>query len=305
MCALSFAQAQEATKVIIITKTIDANGNVSVEKTVREGDDMDAEEINKWIGKSGGNANIWVAGDDDKKGEKDIEIEIEKDDDDADRNEQKIIIFQPEDENEAVEVFKIKGDDGEDIQVRVVVEDDDEDDEALHTHKSLKSGGAFLGVVAGADDGGPLTLREVVEDSPAEKAGLQKGDVLQSINGQKIENFENLIETLSQFKPNDEIEIGYVRDGKPQTAKATLAGRKGKAVAKKKIIRVDAESLGNDDDHRMIWIQKGDDDEDDDEDLLKAMGDASQVIIEETVETYEENGKTIVKKTKTIKKVKE
>jgi serine protease Do len=63
---------------------------------------------------------------------------------------------------------------------------------------------------------------EVTKGSPAEKAGIKKGDIITKVNDTKIENPDGLFETIHNFKPGDKVKITYTREGKEQTAAATL-----------------------------------------------------------------------------------
>jgi len=94
--------------------------------------------------------------------------------------------------------------------------------------------GAFLGVLIDSDEG-VLKIDGTVEGSPAQKAGLQKGDGIHLINGNKIQSYEKLIEILSQFKPGETIEILYSRDQKYNKVQATLV-RRGDVVGTEKMI---------------------------------------------------------------------
>jgi S1-C subfamily serine protease len=71
-------------------------------------------------------------------------------------------------------------------------------------------------------DGGVL-ISSVAEDSPAEKAGLQAGDVIVKIDGEEIENRRDIIEILEDKEVGDEITVSIIRDGKSKKKKVTLA----------------------------------------------------------------------------------
>jgi serine protease Do len=58
---------------------------------------------------------------------------------------------------------------------------------------------------------------QVTPDSPASKAGLKNGDVINSLNGQKIENGSALQVAVSETAPGTTIELGILRNGSPQT----------------------------------------------------------------------------------------
>jgi S1-C subfamily serine protease len=65
----------------------------------------------------------------------------------------------------------------------------------------------------------------VQPDSPAAKAGLQDGDVIQSINGITIDAEHPLDALLVQFAPGDVIHLQVLRDGKTISVDVTLGTR--------------------------------------------------------------------------------
>jgi len=94
--------------------------------------------------------------------------------------------------------------------------------------------GAFLGVTTnvysdngdkeGTHKGAEIT--DVTKGSSAEKAGLKNGDIITKINDKKVEDPNSLSEVVTSFKPKDEVTVYFKRDGKEQSAKATLGDRK-------------------------------------------------------------------------------
>jgi serine protease Do len=84
---------------------------------------------------------------------------------------------------------------------------------------------ASLGVLAGKDDKGAVVL-EVLPGSASEKAGLKQNDLIISISGKKIAGPQELSETIKAKKPNDKVEVQYLRDGKTQSVNVTLEARK-------------------------------------------------------------------------------
>ena len=65
-------------------------------------------------------------------------------------------------------------------------------------------------------------VSQVTPDSPAGRAGLQSGDVLREINGKTIANGGMLQVAVSEMTPGTPIELGILRDGKPQTLHITV-----------------------------------------------------------------------------------
>jgi S1-C subfamily serine protease len=74
----------------------------------------------------------------------------------------------------------------------------------------------------GAKEGGAL-VSSVAKESAAEKAGLKAGDVIVSINGDKVRDAEELTSEIGG--KSGEITIGIVRDKKASTLKATIESR--------------------------------------------------------------------------------
>ncbi len=65
-------------------------------------------------------------------------------------------------------------------------------------------------------------VSQVTPDSPASHAGLKSGDVLRELNGRKMVNGSALQVAVSELAPGNTIELGILRDGKPQTVKVTV-----------------------------------------------------------------------------------
>jgi serine protease Do len=86
----------------------------------------------------------------------------------------------------------------------------------------IRMNSAFLGVSSRKAEKGGATVLEVTKGSPAEKAGIKKGDIITKVNEEKIESPENLFEIVHNYKPGDKVKISFTRDGKEQTVSATL-----------------------------------------------------------------------------------
>jgi serine protease Do/serine protease DegQ len=66
-------------------------------------------------------------------------------------------------------------------------------------------------------------VSQVVEGSPAEKAGIRTGDVITSVNGQPVKSNSELRNTIGLRRVGDKVDIGLVRDGKPLKVTAVIA----------------------------------------------------------------------------------
>jgi S1-C subfamily serine protease len=71
---------------------------------------------------------------------------------------------------------------------------------------------------------GALVTR-VAPNSPARKAGLQQGDVITAVDGQKVTDQQGLPELLNKHQVNDQVNLTINRDGKEQTLQVQLAQR--------------------------------------------------------------------------------
>lgn len=83
----------------------------------------------------------------------------------------------------------------------------------------------MLGVYTEKSEKG-AKITNVVDNSPAQKAGLLKGDIITKIDGTSITDPSSLSSVISEKKPNDEIQITYLRDNKEKKVKLKLGERK-------------------------------------------------------------------------------
>ena len=65
-------------------------------------------------------------------------------------------------------------------------------------------------------------VSQVTPDSPAGRAGLKNGDVLRELNGKKIVDGRALQVAVSETAPGTAIDLGILRDGKPESVKVTV-----------------------------------------------------------------------------------
>jgi serine protease Do len=71
-------------------------------------------------------------------------------------------------------------------------------------------------------------VSQVTPDSPAASAGLQQGDVISELNGQKVANGSALQVAVSEDRPGTKIVLGVLRDGKRMTLNLTVGSFHGK-----------------------------------------------------------------------------
>lgn len=66
-------------------------------------------------------------------------------------------------------------------------------------------------------------INKVTKNSGAEKAGLQKGDIIVKIDNQNIATFADLSGYINTKRPNDKVQVNYIRDGKNKSVAVTLS----------------------------------------------------------------------------------
>lgn len=72
-----------------------------------------------------------------------------------------------------------------------------------------------------------IYVAEVAEGGAGEAAGLQKGDVITSVDGKKLTKMSELQEYLNGKRPGDKISITYMRNKKSITKATTLKNAQG------------------------------------------------------------------------------
>jgi len=75
-----------------------------------------------------------------------------------------------------------------------------------------ESGKGFVGMALGKENG-VLVIPRVIENSPAEKAGIRAGDVLLSVGNQAVDDIETSVDLVRRQAPGSELRIQLRRDG--------------------------------------------------------------------------------------------
>ncbi|MDP8204415.1 MAG: PDZ domain-containing protein [Candidatus Tenebribacter mawsonii] len=73
-----------------------------------------------------------------------------------------------------------------------------------------------------------IMISKVVEDSPADEAGLKDEDILLTFAKEKIFTTDQLVKMLKNFKPNDEIALKIIRSKKTKKLKIILGEKEDK-----------------------------------------------------------------------------
>ncbi|MFC3501113.1 trypsin-like peptidase domain-containing protein [Micromonospora krabiensis] len=80
-----------------------------------------------------------------------------------------------------------------------------------------------LGVSVNMAEGGGALIAAVTQGSPAEKAGLQRGDVVTRFGDKVINDSDDLVGAVQAGKVGDRVEVHYKRNGSEATTTVTLA----------------------------------------------------------------------------------
>ena len=80
---------------------------------------------------------------------------------------------------------------------------------------------ARLGIRISDDEAG-AKIEQVTSGSTAADAGIQSGDVITSIDDQKITGADSLVATIRSYRPGDKVGVTWTRGGQSQDASVTL-----------------------------------------------------------------------------------
>ena len=103
-------------------------------------------------------------------------------------------------------------------------------DQMIKYGKVVNSGRAALGVgvrtVTVTNANGSQTsgagVVTVAGGGPADKAGIQAGDVITQLGGITVDSSQALSQALASLKPGQQVQVAYLRDGASKTANVTL-----------------------------------------------------------------------------------
>lgn len=80
-----------------------------------------------------------------------------------------------------------------------------------------------LGILGfSAPEGRGVTIARVVPGTGADDAGLEAGDLITDLEGNRVASMEDLTTAMQTFRAGDDVTITYERDGESRTAEVTL-----------------------------------------------------------------------------------
>jgi uncharacterized protein (TIGR03067 family) len=100
----------------------------------------------------------------------------------------------------------------------------------LFVFKRLKEAGAdgiehlggFAGIAIGYNKQKELVIRDVLDGTPAQKAGLKKDDVVLKVDGREVTELRPTVAMVAQSRPGSELTVRVRRAGKEQDIKVKV-----------------------------------------------------------------------------------
>jgi len=74
-------------------------------------------------------------------------------------------------------------------------------------------------------------VTQVIKDSPAEKAGLRKDDVILRLDGENVSSVRKLNRLVSEMAPDQSVKVSFSRGGAEQDVTATIGKRSNQSFA--------------------------------------------------------------------------
>lgn len=81
----------------------------------------------------------------------------------------------------------------------------------------------YYGIKVPSDIEGGVLVTKVLENTPAEKAGLKAGDIITEVNGNKVPSMAQLKYELYKYNIGDKVKLKYYRDNSEKETTVTLS----------------------------------------------------------------------------------
>ncbi len=118
---------------------------------------------------------------------------------------------------------------------------EDLDGDSRHTFRFRGSSSGYIGVNPlrmtpelrqhfGAPKEAGVLVATVEKDGPAAKAGLKVGDIVTSVDGDKVDSVRDLVRSVRRKKDGETIQIDVIRDRAPKSLTVTVAARKAEEM---------------------------------------------------------------------------
>jgi len=129
------------------------------------------------------------------------------------------VVYQP---GERVPVVVLR--DGRQETIYIIYEEESADAPLAYDEQPAEGDQAFLGVSFDPQIRDAAIVRAVTPGSPAEHAGLQPGDMIVALNGERVASYQDAIQMIGSLRPGDRLGIEFSRRVDDRT-QAILSGR--------------------------------------------------------------------------------
>ena len=83
----------------------------------------------------------------------------------------------------------------------------------------------------GVKDRKGVLVDKVIENSPANKGGIEKGDIVVKMNGKVVDDWNNFRNEVARMAPGTKINLTVIRDGKEKDVTVELEARESKTAS--------------------------------------------------------------------------
>ncbi|MFA4986207.1 MAG: PDZ domain-containing protein [Candidatus Brocadiia bacterium] len=91
--------------------------------------------------------------------------------------------------------------------------------------EEMKAGTGYMGLAVGANGGSGVIVGNVVNESPADKAGIKAGDIIVEVDDEQVNSPDEFTAALADKFPGNSVKVVVKRDGKPMNMRVKLASR--------------------------------------------------------------------------------
>ena len=138
--------------------------------------------------------------------------------------ERQIRIIEDEGEGDIMEWTEEGADEGEDVRIIKLGGGNGRHKMMFIADEDVNVSDAYMGAQIESTDMGAKIL-DVMKDGPADKAGLESGDIVKKLNGARTKSMEDLLNILNYYEPSDKVELSVIRNGKEKSIKLELGKR--------------------------------------------------------------------------------
>ncbi|MGO8705893.1 MAG: trypsin-like peptidase domain-containing protein [Candidatus Brocadiia bacterium] len=103
-----------------------------------------------------------------------------------------------------------------------IIEPSKIDDDAAWDHFRMRNADEVLNKFHLSKDDKGCVIEQVMPGGPADKAGLEEGDLIRAIGGTRTPNVDKLREVVAGTAPGTQVEVSIVRAGREQKIKVTV-----------------------------------------------------------------------------------